>query len=165
MCWSKLACCSQWNRFCKNENDEITIFLYFYVYLMTSCQKGLSSIINKTSKILTKRPPVATTVPSGTHHGHWYTGVYIQIYDPGLSNPTFLGFCSPRDYRQSLQSSMGVLTFNSTEDCILRLWRNEVWYLMKSIPLAAEFIYLATSVECGDPINWPTAVKGLVQLP
>ena len=32
---------------------------------------------------------------------------------------------------------------------------------MKSIPLAAEFIYLATSAECAGPINWLTAVKEL----
>ena len=33
---------------------------------------------------------------------------------------------------------------------------------MKSITLAAEFIYLATSVECAGLINQPTAAKGLI---
>ena len=32
---------------------------------------------------------------------------------------------------------------------------------MQSIPLAAAFIYLATSAECTEPINRPTAVRGL----
>ena len=32
---------------------------------------------------------------------------------------------------------------------------------MKSIPLTAGIIYLATSAECVGPINRPTAVKGL----
>ena len=32
----------------------------------------------------------------------------------------------------------------------------------QSNPLAAEFIYLATSAECSEPINQPTAVKGLI---
>ena len=36
-----------------------------------------------------------------------------------------------------------------------------VWYFTKFIPLAAEFIYLATSAECAWSINQPTAVKGL----
>ena len=34
-------------------------------------------------------------------------------------------------------------------------------YLTKSIPLVAEFIYLATSAECARLINQPTAVNGL----
>ena len=62
--------------------------------------------------------------------GHWYAGVYLLIFDPGPSNPTtFLGLCFPGDYRQSIESPMGVPTFSSTEkaliftiyDCILRI--------------------------------------------
>ena len=33
--------------------------------------------------------------------------------------------------------------------------------MKKSIPLVADFIYLATSAEFAGPINRPTAVKGL----
>ena len=38
-------------------------------------QQSLASIIDKNSNILTKRPPVATTVPSGANTviEHWYT--------------------------------------------------------------------------------------------
>ena len=62
--------------------------------------------------------------------GHWYTGVYLRIFDPGPSNSTtFLELCFPGDYRQSIESPMGVPTFNPTEksltftiyDCILRI--------------------------------------------
>ena len=70
----------------------------------------MASINNKNPKISTKRskqPSVATTVPSGTQCHHWgilYFGVYLQIFDPGPSNPTaFLGHTALRwiqtDYR------------------------------------------------------------------
>ena len=68
---------------------------------------------------------------------HWYTGIYLRIFDPGPSNATtFLGHCSPGDYRQSIESSMGVPIFNSTEnaltftiyDCILRIRSKKVCY-------------------------------------
>ena len=39
--------------------------------------------------------------PLCQEHCHWYTGVYLRIYDPGPSNPTtFLELCSFGDYRQ-----------------------------------------------------------------
>ena len=100
---------------------------------------GLARINNKNPTILTKRPPVATTVPSGTQRYHWALvyRVYLRIFDPGPSNPTtFLGLCSPGCYRQSIESPMGVSTFNSTEkvltftiyDCILRIRPKKVCY-------------------------------------
>ena len=67
----------------------------------------------------------------------------------GPSNPTsFLGLCSPGDYRQSIESPMGIPTFNSTEkaltftiyDCILRIWPKKVCYLTKVRPLDVELI-------------------------
>ena len=104
------------------------------------------SINNKNPKIWTKRPhcPLRHPAPS---LGHWYTGVYLRIFDPGPSNPTtFLGLCSLGDYRQSIESPMGVLTFNSTEkaltftiyDCILRIRSKKVCYLTKVSPLDVE---------------------------
>ena len=132
-----------------------------------------ASIINKNPKIVIKTAtcsyhcPLRHPAPS---LGHWYTGVYLWIFIPGTSNPTtFLGLWIPGDYRQSIESSMCIPTFNSTEkalkfniyDCILRLRPKKVWYLTKFIPLAAEFMYLATSAECSGPINRPTTVKGL----
>ena len=69
---------------------------------------------------------------------HWYTVVYLRIFDPGPSNlTTFLGLYPPGDYRQSIESQMGVHTFNSTEkvlkfticDCILRLWQKRCDFL------------------------------------
>ena len=81
--------------------------------------------------------------------GHWYTGVYLRIFDPGPSIPTtFLGLCSPGDYRQSIESPMGVPTFNSTEksltftiyDWILRIRPKKVCYLTKVNPLDVELI-------------------------
>ena len=58
------------------------------------------------------------------------------------------GLCSPGDYRQSIQSPMGVPTFNSTEkaltftiyDCILRIRPKKVCYLKKVSPLDVELI-------------------------
>ena len=53
-------------------------------------------LLLKKLKLLTKRPPVATTVPSGmnTVIGALIYRVYLRIYDSGLSNPTtFLGLC------------------------------------------------------------------------
>ena len=125
----------------KWRNYNIFAFLCIFDDFFSFC---VFFVCNKQNpKILTKRLPVATTVPSGTQHhhlGHWYTGVYLRIFDPDPSNPTtFLGLCSLDDYRQSIESPMGILTFNSTEKalkftiyyCILRLqprqfdiWRN-----------------------------------------
>ena len=40
---------------------------------------------------------------------HWYTGVYLRIFDSGPRNPTiFLGLYSRGDYRQSIESPRGV---------------------------------------------------------
>ena len=77
--------------------------------------------------------------------GNWYIGVYLRIFDSGPSNPTtFLGLCSPGDYRQSIESPMGVPPFNFTEqaltftvyDCILRIRPKKVCYLTKVSKLA-----------------------------
>ena len=46
-------------------------------------QQSLASINNKNPKILTKRPPVATTVPSGTQRHH--VGIGILGYTFGSS--------------------------------------------------------------------------------
>ena len=106
-----------------------------------------ASIDNKNPNILSKWPPVAITVPlrlPAPSLGHWYTGVYLRIFDPGPSNPTtFLGLFSPGDYRQSIESPMSFPTFNSTEkaltftiyDCILRIRPKKVCYLTKVSPL------------------------------
>ena len=86
------------------------------------------------------------------------------------SNPTtFLGLCSPGDYRQSIESPMGVPTFNSTEkaltfiiyDCILRIRSKKVCYLTKVSPSDVELIWHAPSVECAVPVYRLTASKGL----
>ena len=98
-----------------------------------------------------------------------YQGIPSDLRSRPEQSPTFLGLCSPDDYSQSIESSMGVPTFNCKEevhkftmnDYILRL-RKKVWFFIKSIPLAAKFIYLATSAECAGPIILPTAVKGLI---
>ena len=65
---------------------------------------------------------------------------------------------------------MGVPTFISTEkslkfsiyDSILTLRQEKVLYLTKSIPLTADFIYIATHAEYNGLSNRPTAVKGLI---
>ena len=68
---------------------------------------------------------------------HWYKGVYFRMYDPGPSNlTTFLGLCSPGDYRQPIESPTRIPTFNSTEkatkftiyDQTLRLWQKGVTF-------------------------------------
>ena len=55
------------------------IFLWKAYQTLSSCQNfptgQPSSINNKNRKILTKRPPVATTVPSGTQRHHWSIGI------------------------------------------------------------------------------------------
>ena len=61
-----------------------------------------------------------------------------------------------------------ITIFNSTENALFDyIWLNlhitakKVLYLRKSITLAAEFNYLATSGKCAWPINRSIAVKGL----
>ena len=67
-------------------------------------------------QVLTTKTPNFNKTAASSHHcplrhpapslGHWYTGVYLRIFDPGPSNPTtFLGLCSPGDYRQSIVSN------------------------------------------------------------
>ena len=82
-------------------------FLNFWVFLcgkLTNCQ------------VLTRKPHNFNKMVACSHHcllrhpapslGHWYTGVYLRIFDPGPSNPTtFLRFCSPGNYRQSRVSN------------------------------------------------------------
>ena len=46
------------------------------------------------------------------------------------------------------------------------IWKNKLFHIdslekRRLNPLAAAFIYLATSTECAGPIKRPTAVKGL----
>ena len=81
---------------------------------------------NKTV-VCSHRCPLRHPAPSS---GHWCTGVYIWIFDPGPINPTsILGLCSSGYCRQSIESQMDVPFFNFTEkaptftiyDCILRL--------------------------------------------
>ena len=106
-------------------------------------QQSLVSINNKNPKIVTKRPRVATTVPSDTQRHHWGFGIPGYTFGSSIqarANPTtFLGFCSPGDYRQYIESPMGASTFNSTEksltftiyDCILRIRPKRVCYSTK----------------------------------
>ena len=71
----------------------------------------LASINNKNPTILTKRPPVAITVPSGTQRHPWalvYRGIPSDLRSRPSNSTTFLGLCSPGDYRQSIESPMGV---------------------------------------------------------
>ena len=79
---------------------------------------GRASVINKRTIILTRRPPVDTTVPSGTERHHWLIGI------PGIPSDLRLmpeqshylsGALLVGDYRQSIESPICVPTFNSTE--------------------------------------------------
>ena len=129
---------------------------------------------SKARKVLTTKTSVACSHHCPLRHlapslGHWYTGVYLRIFDPGPSNPTtFLGLCSPGDYRQSIESPMGIPTFNSTEkaltfiiyDCSLRIRSKKVCYLTKVRPLEDELIWHAPSVECAVPYTSLWRPKG-----
>ena len=96
-------------------------------------QQSLASINNKIPTIVTNWPPVATTVPSGTQRHHWGIGIpgytFISSIQARAIPPSSWALL-PGDYRQSIESPMGVPTFNSTEkaltftiyDCILRIW-------------------------------------------
>ena len=114
-------------------------------------QQSLASINNKIPKMLTKRPPVATIVPSGTQRHHW--GIGIPGYTFGSSiqalaiPPPSWGSSLPVT-TGSLRSPVGVPTFNSTEkaltftiyDCIVRILPKKVCYLTKVSPLDVELI-------------------------
>ena len=71
--------------------------------------------------MLTKRPLVATTVPSDTNtviRALVYR-VYLRIYDRGPNNSTtFPGICSPSDYKQPIESSLDVPTFKSMKKAL-----------------------------------------------
>ena len=79
-------------------------------------QQSLTSTYNKSQNI--------NKITDCSHHcllrspvpsmGHWYIGVCLRFYyDLGPSNPTtFLGLCTSGDYRQWIESLVGVSTFN-----------------------------------------------------
>ena len=71
--------------------------------------------------MLTKRPPVATTVPSGmnTVIGHWYTSVYLRIYDPSPSNPTTFPSSAVQVTIGNPLFPVGVRAFNFTEKALI----------------------------------------------
>ena len=114
-------------------------------------RNAMRCISPKNPTILTKWLPVATTVPSGTQRHPWGIGipVYLRIFDPGPSNSTtFLRLSFFGDYRQYIESPMGVPTFNFTKkaltftiyDCILRIRSKKVCYMTIVSPLEVEVI-------------------------
>ena len=68
-----------------------------------------------------------------------------------------------RPHLQLYRKSANFSLFMTIYDYIFRLRQKGVLF-DKSIPLAAEFIYLATSAECTGSINRPTTVKWLIML-
>ena len=106
----------------KMKNDEITIFLNFmYIsrllsFLLALFVESLRNQIITKSNILTKRPPVATTVPLWHEHCYWGIAKPDILSDlrsrPEKSNHLF-GALLPR-WLQAV--SNGRPTFNSTEE-------------------------------------------------
>ena len=103
------------------------IFLHFYVYLILNfwvffCGKLTKPCRHARTFQLVKRPPVATTVPSGTQRHHWGIGIpeYTFVYSiqARAIPPPSWGSALPGHYRQSIESPMGVPTFNSTEKAL-----------------------------------------------
>ena len=77
--------------------------------------KQIPQHFNKTAACSHRCPPQAPSPSTG----HWYDMLYLRIFDPGPINPTtFLGLCSPSDYWQSMESQIGVPTFNCTETAL-----------------------------------------------
>ena len=129
----------------------VEVFFFWKAYqTLSRCQNFPTAQPAKLVKLTTKTQKLKKNAACNHHcplrHpapslGQWYTVVYLRIFDPGPSNPTtFLGLCSPGDYRQSIESPMGVSTFNCTEksltftiyDCILRIRSKKVCYLTKA---------------------------------
>ena len=128
--------------------------LFFCGKLTKSCRhartfqvvslQSLSSINNKKLKNFSKTTTYSPHYPlrhPAPLFWHWYAGVNLRIFDPRPSNPTsFPGLCSPGDYRQTIESPVGVQTLNSTEkaltitiyDCIRRIRPRKVCYLTKA---------------------------------
>ena len=100
-------------------------------------QQSLASINNKNSTILTKRPPLATTGPCGTHHHHWAL-VYWGIPSDLRSRPDQIQHLSGSLLSRWV-APMGVPTVDSTKkaltftiyDCIMRIRPKKVCYLTK----------------------------------
>ena len=110
-------------------------------------QRSLASIINKKPKILTQRPVATHTVPSGTNTiigALVYQGIPVDLW------------IRPEQFHH-LPRVLLPRWLKAVYSHILRLQQQK----SKSIPLAAEFIYLATSAGCAEPIRRPIAVKGL----
>ena len=136
--------------------------------------KAWQVLSTKTSQILTQRPPVAITVPSGPTViealVHW---VYHRICDPGLSNPaTFLGLCFLRWLQAGNSVSRGrahLQLYRRAEkalrftiyDYLFRLRQKDVIF-DEIYPLNWGLNYLTISTESAKSINRLTAVKGLM---
>ena len=104
-------------------------------------------------------------------HDHWalvYRGIPSDLRSRPEKSRHLPGLCFPDDYRQPIEFPTDVPAFNSTENTLIftiyyYIFRllEKVWYLTKSIPFGAAFIYLALSAECTGLIKQPTAGKGL----
>ena len=100
--------------------------------------------------------------------GLWYTERYLRIYNSCPNNPiTFLGICS-------LVTTTGNLWVLSPSTLQKRrqssLWAIKLWDFGKKGVMYDEIypfgcrVYSATYVKCGEPINQPIAVKGLMHV-
>ena len=114
-------------------------------------QQSLLTINNKGPNILTKRPPVATTVPSCTQRyprALVYRGIPSDLSSRPEQPHHLPGALLPRWLQAVYRVSNGRPTFNSTEkaltftiyDCVLRIRPKMVYYLTKVSPLEVELI-------------------------
>ena len=95
----------------KNETDEITVFLHFYVYLFFILVFFLESLqtVNKT---------VSYSHPSPLQHEHYHWGIgrpgytFESAIQTRAISPPSCGSAPPCDYRYPIEFPMGVPIFN-----------------------------------------------------
>ena len=104
-------------------------------------------------------------------HRHWGIGIPSDLQSRPEQSHHLPGAWLPDDYRQPIGFTTGIPPSSLQKRRLFSLFMimisdycKKVWYLTKSFPLAAEFIYFATSAECAGTINWPTVVKGSTNL-
>ena len=164
----------KWLDFMKNENDEISIFLQFYVYLMVStifgvflwkayqtlppCKNfptGLASIINKKQKIVNKR--AACNHHLWHEHCHW--GIGIQRYTFGSmirpeQSHSLSGALLPRWQQATYSLQRAAPPFILQKRCLNSLFMIKFWDYGKKGVLFYEIYPLLIGRHLPNVLSW-----------
>ena len=143
-------------------------FLIFVLFLLKVYQSG-KYYQQKNTNFL-QNGYLLPTLSTLHDHRHWGIGISRYTFESTILTQAIPPSCwssGPRPLQATYRDSNGHPYLQLYRKGAYYLWSNsetsakKVWHLMKSIPLTAEFIYMAPYAECTGPINQPNAVNVL----